>query len=107
MCHGDFKGGAEFLAEITWILGTAWEVLALSLAIWIAVKHFRALQRPSTGWAVRDYFTILMKTHVFYFARSGCNLDAIRKFPLNLHTSFVAVSCFELLRFSPYISVCY
>ncbi|OAX34912.1 hypothetical protein K503DRAFT_410169 [Rhizopogon vinicolor AM-OR11-026] len=74
------------LTVISWILGAAWEVLALSLAIWIAVKHFRELQRPSVGWAVSDCFTILMKTHIFYFA------------------SFVAVSCFQLSSFSPKIS---
>jgi len=82
MCNGDFAEDTEFLDEITWILGTAWEVLALSLAVWIAVKHFRALQRPSTGWLIRDCFAILMKTHLFYFA------------------SFVTVSCLQLLFFS-------
>jgi len=56
------------LSPITWILGTAWEVIALCLAIWIAVKHFKELQRPSTGWTVGDCFTVLVKTHVFYFA---------------------------------------
>jgi len=57
------------LVAVTWILGTLWEVLALFLAIWIAVKHFRELQRPSTGWtAVEDCFTMLMKSHAFYFA---------------------------------------
>jgi hypothetical protein len=58
-----------FLTEITWVLGFAWEILALSLAAWIAIKHFRELQRPSTGWAVGDCFTILIQTQVFYFAR--------------------------------------
>ncbi|OAX30670.1 hypothetical protein K503DRAFT_870928 [Rhizopogon vinicolor AM-OR11-026] len=74
-----------FLIEITWILGTAWEILALCLAVWISVKHFRELQRPSTGWAVADCFTILIKTHVFYFA------------------SFVGVSCLQLTTLSPNI----
>jgi hypothetical protein len=45
----------------------AWEVLTLCLAVWMAVKHFREKQWPSTGWAVMDCFTILIKTHVFYF----------------------------------------
>jgi hypothetical protein len=57
------------LTEVTWILGAAWEILALCLAVWIAVKHFRELQRASTGWAVGDCFTVLIETHVFYFAR--------------------------------------
>ncbi|OAX30537.1 hypothetical protein K503DRAFT_870975 [Rhizopogon vinicolor AM-OR11-026] len=56
------------LMQITWILTTAWETLALVLAVWIAVKHFREVQRPSAGWTVGDCFTILIKTHVFYFA---------------------------------------
>jgi len=68
MCAFSFEGSA-FLPEITWILGSAWEILALSLAVWIAIKHFRELQRASTGWAVGDCFTILIQTHVFYFAR--------------------------------------
>jgi len=81
-------GDVVFLTSITWVLGTAWEVFTLSLAIWIAVKHFRELHRPTTGWAVGDCFTILMKTHVFYF------------------TSFVVISCLQLSYFSPTITVC-
>jgi hypothetical protein len=57
------------LTEMTWILGAAWEIFALCLAVWIAVKHFRELQRASTGWAIGDCFTVLIETHVFYFAR--------------------------------------
>jgi hypothetical protein len=57
------------LTEMTWILGAASEILALCLAVWIAVKHFRELQRASTGWTVGDCFTVLIETHVFYFAR--------------------------------------
>jgi VanZ family protein len=69
MCGYDLEGNSELLNGITWILGSAWETLALSLAVWIAIKHFRELQRTSTGWAVGDCYTILMQTHVFYFAR--------------------------------------
>jgi len=61
-------GDALFLANMTWILGAVWEALALVLAVWIAVKHFRELRRETT-WAFGDCFTILVKTHVFYFAR--------------------------------------
>jgi len=32
--------------------------------VWIAIKHFRKLQRQLTGLITRDYFTGLMKTHV-------------------------------------------
>jgi len=61
-------GEALFLLNMTWILGGVWEALALVLAVWIAVKHFRELPR-STTWSIGDCFTILVKTHVFYFAR--------------------------------------
>jgi hypothetical protein len=54
---------------MSWIFGATWEILALCLAVWIAVGHFRELQRASTGWAVGDCFTVLIRTHVFYFAR--------------------------------------
>ncbi|KAG1750030.1 uncharacterized protein EDB91DRAFT_781826 [Suillus paluster] len=62
---------------MTWILNTVWEVLALCLAVRIAVTHFRELRRQSVGGIIGDCFTVLMKTHVVYFA------------------SFLAVSCFE------------
>ena len=77
MCAFGIEGNALYLHEITWILGSAWETLALSLAVWIAIKHFRELQRTSTGWAVQDCFTILMETHVLYFARWGRNLNIV------------------------------
>ncbi|OAX42147.1 hypothetical protein K503DRAFT_780147 [Rhizopogon vinicolor AM-OR11-026] len=85
MCGYVFEGDALFLTEMPWILTTAWEILALCLAIWIAVKHFRELQRSSTGGAVGDCFTVLIKTHLFYFA------------------SFLLVSCLQLSYFSPKI----
>jgi len=53
---------------MTWALNAAWEIFALCFAVWIAVKHFHEVQRPSTGWSVGDCFTVLVKTHVFYFA---------------------------------------
>jgi hypothetical protein len=64
-------GGSDglILTEIIWILSTTWEIIALCLAVWIAVKHFRELRRASTEWAVGDCFTALIETHVFYFAR--------------------------------------
>ncbi|KAG1799755.1 uncharacterized protein HD556DRAFT_1525052 [Suillus plorans] len=67
-CTSDYKGDYLLLTSITWILGTVWEVLALFLAVWIAVKHFRELQRHSAGGIIDDCFTVLMKTHVVYFA---------------------------------------
>ncbi|KAG1908114.1 uncharacterized protein F5891DRAFT_1179633 [Suillus fuscotomentosus] len=68
----------QLLNSISWIFGTVWEVLALCLAIWIAVKHFRELQRHSTGGFIEDCFTVV---------RYG---------------SFVAVSCSHIIfDFSP------
>jgi len=77
ICAVQFERNALFLNEMTWILGFAWETLALSLAVWIAIKHFRELQRTSTGWAVGDCYTILMQTHVFYFARWDRDLNIV------------------------------
>jgi hypothetical protein len=53
------------------MLNTVWEVLALCLSVWITVKHFRDLRRlrPSTGSTVGDYFTVLIRSHVLFFAR--------------------------------------
>jgi hypothetical protein len=82
-CTYDYKGDAGLLDSLAWILYTVWEVLALYLAVWIVVKHFRALRRPLAGWTMGDCFSVLIKAHVVYFA------------------SFVAVSCFQLGFLSP------
>jgi len=108
LCTGELEGKSLFLSEMTWILGFAWETLALALAVWIAIKHFRELQRTSTGWAVGDCYTILLQTHVFYFARWGRILNiVIFSRSHSWHTSFVAVSCLHLIDFSPGILVCH
>ncbi|KAG1787054.1 uncharacterized protein HD556DRAFT_1530658 [Suillus plorans] len=79
-----YEEDIPLLNYISWMVSIAWEVLALSLAVWIAVKHFRELRRHSAGGIIGDCFTVLMKTHVVYFA------------------SFVAVSCINLiLDFAP------
>ncbi|KAG1774447.1 hypothetical protein EV702DRAFT_1269913 [Suillus placidus] len=80
MCHYGYKADYQLLASMTWMVNTVWEVLALCLSVWIAVKHFRDLRRlgPSTGSTIGDCFRVLIKSHVLYFA------------------SFVCVSCFEL-----------
>ncbi|OAX31385.1 hypothetical protein K503DRAFT_813490 [Rhizopogon vinicolor AM-OR11-026] len=70
MCGYHSQVDSVFLDEMSWILSIAWETLTLCLAIWIAVKHFRELQRPSTRWTAEDCFTISVKTHVVYFASS-------------------------------------
>ncbi|KAG1813071.1 hypothetical protein DFJ58DRAFT_740119 [Suillus subalutaceus] len=85
-CSVDLGDNTDLSYFMYWTFITAWEVLALCLAIWIAVKHFRELQRPSTGWIVRDCFTALTKSHLVYFV------------------SFVAVSCFNFGYLSPAIS---
>ncbi|KAG1788432.1 uncharacterized protein HD556DRAFT_1447831 [Suillus plorans] len=83
-CRIGYTGDTLVLYFAAWILYNVWEVLTLCLAVWIAVKHFRELRQHSTGGIIGDCFTVLMKTHVFYFA------------------SFVAVSCFEyVVEFSP------
>jgi hypothetical protein len=75
------------LDSISWILGTVWEVLTLSLAVWIAVTHIRELPQYSPGGIMGDCFSVLIQTHMFYFA------------------SFVAVSCFQLIiNFAPLFS---
>jgi len=61
-------GYSSPLSAETWILGTVWEILALCLAAWVAVRHFRELRRHSTGQAIEDYLTVLIRSHIFYFA---------------------------------------
>ncbi|KAG2033539.1 hypothetical protein BDR03DRAFT_661994 [Suillus americanus] len=81
-------GKLPFLIGGDWefVPGLVWEVLTLCLAIWIAIKHFHQLRRQSTGWTVRDCFTILIRTHVLYFA------------------AFAVASCFALGNLSPSMS---
>ncbi|KAG2353767.1 hypothetical protein BDR07DRAFT_1614709 [Suillus spraguei] len=76
------------LYPLTWILAVVWEVLAMCLAAWIAIKHFRELPQHAAGRTIGDCFMVLMKTHVLYFA------------------SFVVVSCFQLIiNFSPTVFI--
>ncbi|KIK45346.1 hypothetical protein CY34DRAFT_540850 [Suillus luteus UH-Slu-Lm8-n1] len=46
-CMMNYTGDFLFLMSMTWILATVWEVLALCLALWITVKHFRELRKSS------------------------------------------------------------
>lgn len=85
-CYVNFGDNIDLSYSMYWMSTTAWEVLTLCLAIWITVKHFRELQRPSTGWIIGDCFTALTKSHLVYFV------------------SFVAVSCFNFGYLSPAIS---
>jgi hypothetical protein len=69
-CLGISESETVKLIAVTWILGSVWEVLALCLALIVAAKHFRESQRfrQSTGQTIEDYFTVLIKAHVLYFA---------------------------------------
>ncbi|KAG1786071.1 uncharacterized protein HD556DRAFT_1450057 [Suillus plorans] len=83
-CTIGYTGDTPVLDSVLWIIFIVWEVLTLCLAVWIGVKHFRELRLHSAGEIIGDFFMVLMKTHVVYFA------------------NFVAVSCFELIiEFSP------
>ncbi|KAG1739495.1 uncharacterized protein EDB91DRAFT_1284693, partial [Suillus paluster] len=70
ICGYDHEGDVDILISAVWILTAVWEVLALCLAVWIAVKHFRDLRSlgPSTGSIIENCFTVLIKSHMLYFA---------------------------------------
>ncbi|KAG1817908.1 hypothetical protein EV424DRAFT_987349 [Suillus variegatus] len=88
VCGVGYGGDGQLLYSMIWMLNIVWEVLALCLSVWIAVKHFRELRRlgPSTGSTIGDYFRVLIQSHVLYFA------------------SFFGVSCFQLAILSPELS---
>ncbi|KAG1779425.1 hypothetical protein EV702DRAFT_100193 [Suillus placidus] len=88
MCNYGYEADVQLLVSMVWMLNTVWEVIALCLSVWIAVKHFRELRRlsPSTGSTIGDCFRVLIKSHVLYFA------------------SFVCVSCFQLGHLSPLLA---
>ncbi|OJA10445.1 hypothetical protein AZE42_05896 [Rhizopogon vesiculosus] len=92
MCNYSASGDGMIVFEVSWMVATAWETLVLCLAVWIAVRHSRELQRHSTRWTVGDCFTILIKTHVFYFARFVHDLNVI----LCSHSSSTLVLLFCL-----------
>jgi hypothetical protein len=85
MCSYGFEDDFQLFASMAWMLYTVWEVLALCLSVWIAVRHFHDLRRlgPSTGSTIGDCFNVLIKSHMLYFA------------------GFVGVSCLELVSLSP------
>lgn len=45
-----------------------WEILALFLAVWILIEHFRELRQSPTGSTTGDCFIVLAQSHVLYFA---------------------------------------
>ncbi|KAG2356185.1 hypothetical protein BDR07DRAFT_472401 [Suillus spraguei] len=93
-CTSELEVNDILPGAIYMILVIIWEILALCLAGWIAVKHFRDLPRfgHSKGSIIGDCFRVLMTSHVVYFASFA-------------HASFLAVSCFYVGAFlSPTIS---
>lgn len=82
-CNVSFVGDSVLLYSTTWVLVTVWEVITLCFAVWIATIHFRELRRSSAGGFIGDCFTVLIKTHVLYFA------------------GFIPISCFNLAYLSP------
>jgi hypothetical protein len=108
MCSYVFEGDVGLFASMIWMLNTVWEVLALGLSVWIAVKHFRDLRRfgPSTGLTIGDCFKVLIKSHVLYFARWACNVNvAIIFCSSSTRASFFGASCLELVSLSPELLV--
>ncbi|KAG0700554.1 hypothetical protein DFH29DRAFT_617601 [Suillus ampliporus] len=55
------------LTDETLIPTTVWEILALFLAAWIVIKHFREMQQSPTGSTIGDCFMVLIRSHVLYF----------------------------------------
>ncbi|KAG2107136.1 uncharacterized protein F5147DRAFT_837409 [Suillus discolor] len=87
LCVYGMEGGEALFISMIWMLNTIWEVLALCLSVWVAMKHFREQRlNQSTGSTIGDYFRVLIQSHVLYFA------------------SFVSVSCLQLANVSPSIA---
>ncbi|KAG1779105.1 hypothetical protein EV702DRAFT_120631 [Suillus placidus] len=82
-CNYNYEGDARLLNSMTWVLCTLWEVISLCLAVWIAVKRIRELPRPLRTGIIGDCLTVVIRTHVVYFA------------------SFAVGSCFALGFLSP------
>ncbi|KAG2107159.1 uncharacterized protein F5147DRAFT_209389 [Suillus discolor] len=103
MCNFEYEGDAQLLATMVWMLNTVWEVLALCLAVWIAVKHFRDLRRlsPSTGSTIGDCFRVLIKSHVLYFASfvgvSSLQLTILSPEVLHSHSALILIGVLQIL----------
>ncbi|KAG2338087.1 hypothetical protein BDR05DRAFT_728970 [Suillus weaverae] len=77
VCAIHYEGNALLLGSSRWILIIGWEVFMLCLALWIVVKHFRELRRLSAGGVIEDCFTVLIKSHLGYFARCVHNVSVV------------------------------
>lgn len=76
--------GVDLLFE-SMIPTTVWEIITFVLAVWIAITHFRELRQSLTKSTIGDCFTVLIKSHSFYFL------------------AFAVVTCFYLGVLSPNI----
>ncbi|KAG1793592.1 uncharacterized protein HD556DRAFT_461956 [Suillus plorans] len=85
-CSENMNAEDRRLNAETTVPTTVWEILALCLAVWIVIKHFRELQKSPTGANIRDCFVVLMRSHMLYFI------------------TFAIVSCFNLGTLSPNMS---
>jgi len=61
-------GYNPILTSVTWILGAVWEILALCLSAWIAIKHLREIRGRPLGSTMGGYWAVLIRSHMFYFA---------------------------------------
>ncbi|KAG2124171.1 hypothetical protein DEU56DRAFT_827942 [Suillus clintonianus] len=88
MCFNinDSPGSLQSLNYLMFIPTFVWEILALSLSLWIVIKHFRELRQSSTGSIIEDCFTALIRSHVPYFV------------------GFAAMSLFDIGLLSPNLS---
>ncbi|KAG1798194.1 uncharacterized protein HD556DRAFT_1353841 [Suillus plorans] len=57
----------SLLYAISLTLFIVFEVVALCLAVWIALKHFRELRQYLAGGIIGDCFTVLIKSHAVHF----------------------------------------
>jgi hypothetical protein len=86
MCLNINDAAGLRLIDEMFIPTLVWEVLALSLSVWIVIKHIRELQKSPTTSTIKDCFTVLMQSHLLYFV------------------GFAAVSFFYLGSLSPIIT---
>lgn len=81
-CAFNVEGNIEILIALVWILTAVWEVLALCLSLWMAVKYFHDSRQLQQSTIVE----VLMKSHAVYFA------------------SVAAISCLQIGFLSPVIA---
>ncbi|KAG2348036.1 hypothetical protein BDR05DRAFT_957688 [Suillus weaverae] len=66
VCVYEIIGDTPILDTVMLALYPAWQVFALCLTVWIAVKHFRELRLSSTGWTIGGWFAVLVQPHAIY-----------------------------------------